>query len=222
MGEEIDVIDDYIKNVKFGANMTFGPNGIGGWFGNNYGCPLTDTGSYISDPNKKTYHAFDESLAYGLGKFFISNGYKSIGDFGCGWSGYYTKYLRKMGLECFGYDGDHMTKSTAYCTWVDLTRSDFGFPIHDFLFTLETAEHIPKLYESTFIENCDASNRHGIVVSWSNGIGHGHVNCRNSYDIKDIFFELGYKCDSEGTMMISKEVTAPWVRERSSVYVFRK
>ena len=79
--------------------------------------------------------------------------------------------------------------------------------------SLEVGEHIPRKYETQYIQNLHTSNTHGIVLSWSNSrYGQHHVNPRNASYVLQTFAALGYVYDEATSRRVRKAATYPWFR----------
>ena len=216
-GRAIEEINEYIDTRIFTSDMTFR-----GWFGtpNSNNITVLDSGVWKSHMNSELIpaHAFDEGLAHGIGSFLLENNYLNVVDFGCGWTAYTVKYLRKMGLSCTGYDGDHLLETNG-CHQLNLAQKDLLLPVYDFLISLEVAEHIPLELESNFISNCDRSNKYGIIISWSPPEGgFSHVNEKMVGEVIPIFTELGYEYDHDTTLRLRESVICHWYRDRLMVF----
>ena len=218
-GRVIEEINEYIDTRIFTSDMTFR-----GWWGTNdaSNVSLLTSGSWIShlDSELLPSHAFDEGLAYGIGTFLLDNDYKNVADFGCGWTAYTVKYLRKMGLLCAGYDGDHLIeKKSDDCFVVNLAQEDLMLPVYDFVISLEVGEHIPVEYEGNFINNCDRCNRHGVIISWANtDDGWSHVNPKEIDEVVSIFKNMGYVYDNDVVNQMRKSIVCHWYRDRLMVF----
>ena len=60
---------------------------------------------------------------------------------------------------------------------------------------LEVGEHIPKQYESIFLDNITSLTTNKIILSWAiiGQLGDGHVNCMNNDEVILKMDELGFK-----------------------------
>ena len=126
------------------------------------------------------YHMHDSSLADAVAALLKQEGARTVGDFGCG-LGFYVRDLRRAGLMVGGFDGNPDTAklSEGRCQVADLSATlDFGTR-WDWILSLEVAEHIPHEFEAAFVGNLHRHNRQGIILSWGNQAGHGHVNLKS-------------------------------------------
>ena len=85
--------------------------------------------------------------------------------------GRYAKAIRASGLtgRVIAYDGmpDVESKSGGAVRYADLSTKENAIEQSDWAMTLEVAEHVPKRFEATFLQNIDRANRRGVVLSWS-------------------------------------------------------
>jgi len=169
-------------------------------------------------------HAFDPLLSQSLITFFKKEGGK-VCDFGCG-MGDYVRNMRQEGIDADGYDGNPNTPelTNGVGKVLDLSSLQILEKEYDWVVTLEVGEHIPKEYESTFIQNIMMNNKKGVVMSWAvkGQGGHGHVNCQNNDYIKSIFESYGYKNDIEAENWFRSNITDNCHWFRNTIMVFRK
>lgn len=168
-------------------------------------------------------HAFDPQLAQALVDFFTEQKAESIVDFGCG-MGDYVKVLLAHGFTCQGYDGnpDTFALSGGVAEVCDLSQPfDLGRTF-DWVMCLEVAEHLPKQYEKTLIENLTRHNTQGVVLTWAikGQGGFGHFNERNNDYVKKLMAKYGYTNDESAEQKIRELAQFFWFK--NSVMVFRK
>jgi cyclopropane fatty-acyl-phospholipid synthase-like methyltransferase len=168
-------------------------------------------------------HTYDTGMGYALVKFFKNEQAASVVDLGCG-MGDYVRTLLDHQISAAGYDGNPDTPelSKGLCGVFDLSApADLG-KRYDWVVSLEVAEHIPKEYETHFVENLDRHNRKGIVLSWAlvGQGGFGHFNCQNNDYVKDLLAQYGYINDLEAEEVIRSEVHFTWFRD--TLMVFRR
>ena len=106
-------------------------------------------------------------------------------------------------------------------------RADLTVPLPDtrpaeWVLCLETAEHIPRAHEQQLLNNLDALNTVGVVLSWSNNAGgNGHVNLRTNEWVVRRLSQMGYDHDERAERALRRAVNAiHWFRD--TVMVFRK
>lgn len=169
------------------------------------------------------HHFFDTGLAPALGEFFQAEMSTSLVDFGCG-MGDYVKHFRTLDLKCDGFDGNpntpQLTQSIAQVK--DLSKPFDLKKQYDWVLSLEIGEHIPKKYETIFIENLVRHARYGIVLSWAlkGQGGYGHFNEQDNDYIKEKMASYGFYCDSDAEQYLRKAAKAGWLK--NTVMVFRR
>ena len=170
---------------------------------------IQDTGAWKGLAVKQ-HHFFDVSLADEIVKFIKPD---NILDLGCG-SGDYVKHFLGNGIYANGYDGNPDTPelSDYTCSVWDLTEPKKLKDEYDWVLSLEVGEHIPAKYESDYINNIDANNKKGVIISWAipGQHGYGHVNCRDNKYIKDLFHKLGYMNNTEIETKFREVSRLPW------------
>jgi hypothetical protein len=174
-------------------------------------------GYWLSDEEG---HEFDRVLAHELGLFMRG---KSVCDFGCG-TGKYVHWLRRSGLECDGYDGNPNTYelSLGACHTLNLAEPFHLAQRYDAVICLEVAEHVPKQYETIFLDNLARHAKEMIVLSWAvpGQKGDGHVNCHtNSYAICKLW-QRGFRFQPTATLSLRAHCSLPWFA--STLMVFSK
>lgn len=155
-------------------------------------------------------HAFDHALAQELGVLLRG---KTICDFGCG-LGKYVEWLRQVGLECEGYDGNPNTEELSFgmCHSLNLAEPVDLQRRYDVVISLEVAEHIPRRYESIFLDNLARHAKEMIVLSWAvpGQPGDGHINCRmNIYAIYQLW-RRGFRFEPRATSVLRGHCSLPW------------
>ena len=169
--------------------------------------------------NDESGHAFDKSLANKLKEIFLNC---DVLDLGCG-PGYYTRFLLDNNIQSEGWDGNPNTHiiSKGLCNVADLTQIH-NFEKKDWVLSLEVGEHIPKEYESIFIQNLINHSKKGIVLSWATPgqPGDGHVNCQSNEYVVDIMRSHNYILDVHSTIQLRKAAELWWFQ--NTIMVFRK
>jgi len=189
------------KNVKY-HNSFIGDNGI--W--------------NIKDQNE---HFYDETLMKSMYYFFKRRKIKSVVDFGCG-PGKYIEYLSKRKFDVEGYDGNPYTPEITNntCKVLDLSV-DFNLDKKfDCVISLEVGEHIPKEFESVYINNLIKHSSRFIILSWAvpGQDGYGHVNCQTNEYIKQILKDNGYTNLHKLENKLRKDSTASWFKNTLMVF----
>ncbi len=145
-------------------------------------------------------------------------------DFGCG-TAEYVKEFRNNFFICDGYDGnpDTLQLTRGIGKIIDLSEPfDLGNQF-DWVLSLEVGEHLPKQFETIFIENLHYHNIQGIVLSWAieGQGGYGHFNERNNDYVKGVMASYGYINDVAAETELRKNVSG-CSYFRDTLMVFRK
>ncbi len=168
-------------------------------------------------------HVFDSDLADALASFFAKEEAHTIVDFGCG-MGSYVKTLSSFGFDCKGYDGnpDTYELSEGIANVLDLSQPFDLERRFDWVLSLEVGEHLPKIFESTFLHNLDRHAIQGIVLSWAvkGQGGFGHFNEQNNAYVKRAMRSLGYSNDVPVEKKLRTLASLGWFKD--TIMVFRK
>ena len=120
--------------------------------------------------------------------------------------GLYVRDVRAAGLRAGGFDGNPSTSTITEgrCHSLDLSKG-FDFGVYwDWVLSLEVAEHIPAQFEETFIDNLVRHACRGLVLSWGNQAGEGHVNLRPRHEVEALFAARGFRSlADEASLFIS-------------------
>lgn len=163
--------------------------------------------------NKK-YAGMDKGLARSIASI-IPKG-SSISDLGAG-GGWYTDYFNKNGFKSYAYDASPVRP--AHVKYIDLTK-DIHIDQRDWTVSLEVGEHLPKQFESTYLNNVARSNN--VILSWAipGQGGNNHVNLQpNNYIISQME-QKGYQYDRESSNKLRKDSTFSWFKK--TLMVFKK
>lgn len=167
------------------------------------------------------YHMHDRPFADALITFFKSREATSVADFGCG-LGLYVRDLRTVGFRSGGFDGNPATWeiTDGRCLQADLSKDlDLGTR-WDWVLSLEVAEHIPRQFEKSFLDNLERHACSGMVLSWGNQAGEGHVNLRTSEEVEDLMQQRGFESLPERSEELRAAATLPWLK--TTVLVFQR
>jgi hypothetical protein len=90
---------------------------------------------------------------------------------------------------------------------------------------LEVGEHIPKQYESIFLDNITSLTTNKIILSWAvvGQGGDGHVNCMNNDEVILKMNELGFNYLEDDSISARNSVSykiAPWFL--NTIMIFQK
>ena len=184
---------------------------------------ISDKGYWIGS-EAKSQHCHDSRLANALTTFFqreCTDG--NIVDLGCG-MGNYVKHFRSKGLVADGFDGNPNTPTLTdgVCGIRDLSEPFRFSEPYNWVMSLEVGEHLPKQFETTFIENLHNNNKRGILLSWAvvGQGGHGHVNERNNDYIRERIETLGYCSDMAAESELRAAASLSWFK--NTIMVFRR
>jgi len=188
--------------------------------------PLTASESYYVSSHGyfigDSEHVTDWNLAEAIVDFLRKEKAETLVDFGCG-DGDYVNHFIKNGIRAIGYDGNPVTKdaSGGTCFVLDLSNPVDLHKQYDWVMSLEVGEHLPKKYETIFIENLVRHVKDGLILSWAikGQGGTGHFNEQNNDYIKQIFASIGWYNDLEAENSLRKAAVQSWFK--NTVMVFR-
>lgn len=168
-------------------------------------------------------HCHDSNLAKALVRFFKEERASFVMDFGCG-QGDYLKVFKAHGIACQGFDGN---PNTYVITQGLGSVLDLSVPVKlnylaDWVLSLEVGEHLPKQYETIFLENIHRHNKKGVVLSWAikGQGGDGHFNEQDNDYIKARMADYGYTNDLAAEVSLRAQAILPWFK--NTIMVFRK
>jgi hypothetical protein len=166
-------------------------------------------------------HMHDSTLCEGIIKYFTDNGINKVYDFGCG-KGSYSRIFDEKGFDVKAFDGNPNTEkiTKGIGSVRDLSVPvDLGDPA-DCLMTLEVGEHIPKDFESIFIDNICRNTNSKVLMSWATvgQSGDGHVNCQNNDYIIDEMNNRGFDYDKEASLELRKTAKLYWFRKTLMIF----
>ncbi len=182
---------------------------------------INDKGYWETD--NEIGHVHDSELCKSIINFFNRNKIINVVDLGCGMGNYARSFVSE-GIFCDAFDGNPNTEVLTGGLGKVL---DFSVPFnlnkkYDCVMSLEVGEHIPKQYESTFIQNlCNHSNG-WIILSWAviGQGGDGHVNCQNNDYIVDELSKLNFQFNLTESNNLRKYSTLSWFKD--TIMVFEK
>ena len=168
-------------------------------------------------------HLHDPNLCQGLITVLEHIKAKKIADFGCG-MGDYAKKISEQGIICEAYDGNPNTVelTSNFAQVLDLSK-DFNLnKIYDAVISLEVGEHIPKEFESIFINNLCKHTNQILILSWAviGQGGDGHVNCQNNDYIIEQLSSRGFRIDIMRSNFLRQVSYLPWFK--NTIMVFEK
>jgi hypothetical protein len=168
-------------------------------------------------------HLHDSNLCQGLITILDFMNVKKIVDFGCG-MGDYAKKIDSHGIACEAYDGNPNTVelTNGFGKVLDLSK-EFDLNLKfDAVISLEVGEHIPKEYESVFIDNLCRHSDKALIISWAiiGQGGDGHVNCQNNDYIIGELLKRNFKIDIIKSNFLRQVSYLPWFK--NTIMVFEK
>ena len=192
---------------------------------------ITETGYWTSD-DTEAIHVYDPSLANWILNYLQDDKDKQLIDFGCG-MGDYLKKLNNNGFSnLHGFEGEVRKGSPKFIKNWDLSNPIKNYEGYNSLkksayntICLEVGEHIPKQYESIFLDNITSLTTNKIILSWAiiGQLGDGHVNCMNNDEVILKMDELGFKYLEDDSISARNSVSpaiADWFS--NTIMIFQK
>lgn len=181
-------------------------------------CPTWQfSGAYIGVQK----HIYDKGLGSALVPFFQSRRARSILDLGAG-AGWYVQTLRKASLRAGCFDGNRAVRevSQGRCLQADLSEEHDLGQRWDWVMSIEVAEHVPHVFETTYLNNLERHSCKGIIISWAhpNQAGGGHVNCKTRKEVQDLFEERGFWHNASGTSWLRRKAHHWWIQLNIMVF----
>ena len=166
-------------------------------------------------------HKIDNGLMHGLPSMFEEG--SSVVDFGCG-NADYIKHLIENGFECEAYDGNPDTPEMTggIGKVLDLSKKfDLG-KTFDYVMSLEVAEHIPKEFEETYVDNLIRHTGFYLITSWAvkGQGGDGHVNEQDEDYVLNLYKEKGMVYNKEISEALRGVAKLGWFK--NTIFVFKK
>jgi cyclopropane fatty-acyl-phospholipid synthase-like methyltransferase len=161
-------------------------------------------------------HYNDEVLLNELKKIINKNQINNLVDLGCG-NGYYASNFKDIlyNMECF--DGNPYTNeiTNGLCNVLDFSKPFDLNKTFDCVMSLEVGEHIPKQFESIFLDNVSKHSHNIILLSWAipNQPGDGHVNCQENEYIINEMGKRGFIYDNDESQQVRKNNVVWWFKD---------
>lgn len=182
---------------------------------------IHERGYWLTDTAKG--HAHDAPLRDSFIKWFKEQGINSVLDLGCG-PGYYTIGFKQAQLDCDGYDGNPNTPQLTknHCKVLDLTLPIELEKQYDCVLSLEVGEHIPKEFETTFLDNIIKNCKDWLIISWAvpGQHGTGHVNCQTNEYIESQLLAKNFTRVQSVECIFRETAKCGWFK--NTIMVFRK
>ena len=122
------------------------------------------------------------------------------------------------------FDGAPFSETTSHgrVQFLDLTLPQYGLPLYDWVISLEVAEHIPREYESVYMDNIVRHAKEGVVLSWSvpGQPGLSHVNNRPHEYALNLMQSLGFQQNEADTQKLKRASGYAWIK--SNIFVYRR
>lgn len=182
----------------------------------------SETGGWCQKSSKENsgHHMTDQKLVPPLIEYLKG---KYIGSFGDGPGRYKQLFLDSGKVKGYdAYDGAPFCETTSEgrVQFLDLTLPQYGLPLYDWIISLEVAEHIPKKFESIYIDNIVRHAREGVVLSWARPGqgGYSHVNNRPFEYVKDLMNRHGFLHDDVQSQLLRNTASFSWFKRNTNVY----
>jgi hypothetical protein len=192
---------------------------------------ITETGYWTSD-DTESIHVHDPRLSNWILNYLQNDKDKQLIDFGCG-MGDYLKKLHDNGFSnLHGFEGEVRKGSPKFIKNWDLSNPIKNYEGYNSLkksayntICLEVGEHIPKQYESIFLDNITSLTTNKIILSWAvvGQKGDGHVNCMNNDEVILKMNELGFDYLEDDSISARNSVSpaiASWFL--NTIMIFQK
>lgn len=162
---------------------------------------IKETGYWTSD-DTEAIHVHDPNLAEWILNYLQDDKDKQLIDFGCGFGDYLKKLHNNGFTNLHGFEGEVRKESPKFIKNWDLSNPIKNYKGYNSLkesayntICLEVGEHIPKQYESIFLDNITSLTTNKIILSWAiiGQLGDGHVNCMNNDEVILKMDKLGFK-----------------------------
>jgi len=91
---------------------------------------------------------------------------------------------------------------------------------YDWVISMEVAEHIPKAFESVFLDNVCRHAEEGVILSWAvpGQGGHSHINNQPiDYVIKQMK-NRGFEIDQALSKEIKTKASFSWLKSNLNVF----
>jgi hypothetical protein len=167
-------------------------------------------------PEHKTDERFAKSLSELLTGF-------SIASFGDGPGVYKEIFDRLNQVKVYdAFDGapyiENITNNVV--KFLDLSVPVFHLNTYDWVISIEVAEHIPKEFETIYLDNMARHAKIGIVLSWSQEgqIGKSHVNERNFDYVKKQLEKRHFYHDEKSSNFLKENADLFWIKNNINVY----
>ncbi|CAF0911429.1 unnamed protein product [Brachionus calyciflorus] len=175
--------------------------------------------STISGKNS-SQHVTDRELAKEISTFLSG---KSVASFGDGPGMYREIILGFNEVKKYdAFDGAPFAEQTTnyQVKFLDLTVPIYHLETYDWIVSMEVAEHIPKEFESIYVDNLVRHAREGIIMSWAvpGQGGLSHVNEQKFDYVKELFRSKGFKHLEQESIKMKQKSSLPWLRNNLNIF----
>ena len=139
--------------------------------------------------------------------------------------GAYKRELDKLGhvKSYTAFDGAPYTEemSGGKVKFLELTVSQYGIPLYDWIISLEVAEHIPGKYEAVYLDNIFRHAREGIILSWAvpGQGGLSHVNNKPIEYLVSVMKNNGFNINETLSKKFQNASGVSWLKKNINIYV---
>ncbi|CAC5387751.1 unnamed protein product [Mytilus coruscus] len=153
--------------------------------------------------------------------FFLKS--KTVGSFGDGPGAYKREIMKLQQVQLYdAYDGAPYSEenSNGSVKFLDLTIPQYGIPLYDWIISLEVAEHIPKQFETIYLDNIFRHAKEGIILSWAvpNQDGLKHVNNKPLKYVIHVMEKNGFVINEDLSKKLKESTSIPWLKRNINVY----
>ena len=131
--------------------------------------------------------------------------------------------FREANINCEGFDGNPLTPSLSRenAKVLDLACKVELSKKFDWVLSLEVGEHIPKQFESIFLDNICRHCVKGAVVSWAipNQDGRGHCNCQSNAYITQQMANRGFQVNKQAELNLRNHSSLGWFKNTIMVFI---
>jgi hypothetical protein len=153
---------------------------------------ISDSGFWLKGVPPE-YHQHSKELSEWIANYLAKYKNEQIIDFGCGFGNYLIDLKSKGFTKLLGVEGDPIKNEQVEVLKKDLT-TQFDLGKKGIVISLEVGEHIPKEYESIYLNNLKNHCKKYLIISWAirGQGGYGHVNELDNHEIIPKIEALGF------------------------------
>ena len=180
---------------------------------------VSETGGYCT--KSVSSYKFDKNFAEALSSYLVG---KRVANFGEG-SGKYREHIITLNkVKSYdGFDGAPFVEENTdgKLKFLDLSLPIYHLQPYDWIISVEVAEHIPKEFESIYVDNIVRHAKEGIIISWAipGQIGLEHVNLRSFEYVKSLFESKGYRHLENDSKKLKESSKFGWIRQNLNIFI---